>query len=712
MDWNLTFNGHMIRNQVQLSEDISLVYQRFDGLESQIQTLIDGQQLIIGTINRTLKKDKRRAAQKPPKQKLLGQKNKQPSKSDVSRLLHLPEALQRNISKFTENVLFKTSNIPDDLISMECLSEDECSVISSKPSQKDQTRLLIRKIKARGPEVIEKFLHVIGKDHPELYMEVYKSLDEIVRKYKDKPECAICVMQYTVDLKDIADYLWEQKIITDNIYGDIIESESLYRSRPMIWSSIINSLNDFNDIGEAKAILINALTPKYEHIVKYINQNPDRPSLSCWCCRKSRRARPRPLVSEFGSQTDVSTTSAKLPKVLDDDNYSDDSQSVISSQGLQSSNLLSYELPEVFESMGNISFPQPEIQSSVIDSTTTVTNELTAENENSKRLNSESFVPQTDLNETQYLSSTLPEESSAIVTEAETKERQELKHSISTVSNTSTICAIHSFSSLGAADDTVPTNEMQILFQSELKDDENNSVFHDETDNDKFQDLNDETISTKESKADGIVKNFPKELTTDNGEEKDNTKAKEAEDIFTETTYTGQNSVGGETADKEEAGDKVEMEKDAREVAGDRKNGGEVAVEEDAGEVAAEQHSGEVADDEIDSREVAGEENAREVSAEQHSGEVADDEMDGGEVADEVNGEEVDKNTGEVDETDGGKVADEEDNQVSSTTFDHASLQQRKSSNRLTNTPQHAEKLGNVDDGSQVSSTSLDSQGD
>lgn len=66
----------MIKNQVQLSDDVTVVSQRLDALESGLQTLIKGQNYIIRALNHFTKKDKSHSVKKPPVQKLPSKKRK------------------------------------------------------------------------------------------------------------------------------------------------------------------------------------------------------------------------------------------------------------------------------------------------------------------------------------------------------------------------------------------------------------------------------------------------------------------------------------------------------------------------------------------------------------------------------------------------------------------------------------------------------------
>ncbi|XP_053392894.1 uncharacterized protein LOC123564275 [Mercenaria mercenaria] len=465
----VTGSDRMIQNQLQLVNEVKEIAHRLDILESEQQTLIKGQEYIVRTLNQVLKKltDKSTTTKKPPAQKLSNTKHKTPSTNDVSKLLHLPQALQKNINKFTENVLFNPTNIPDELISSECLSEDECSTIAAKSSYKDQVRLLIRKIKARGPHVIEKFLEIVGKDHPDLPQEVNKSLEVIVNASKQKPVCVICVMRSAVDLKDVGDELWKAEIISDDVYEDIMECESIHRNKAILWDNIINSINNSEQPNQALDILVGALESKYRYIVEYLRETPERPSLSCSCCRR-RRVRPRPNMSEFGSQTDLSTTSeiprTKLPKTvyMEGEYTSEESRSVslCSSQEVLSGSFrgISFDLLDRYDSIGSNSdrvfSKSSEIQDSTVSSTT---DNISNRAKDRNRHSSGHFVPHDhshDVMDNNELNRSIPlisEPPGSLQdrTVYNIGERPELKQSISMHSNV-TVCASHSTSSADA----------------------------------------------------------------------------------------------------------------------------------------------------------------------------------------------------------------------------------------------------------------------
>lgn len=474
-------SNRMIQNQMLLSSDIETIFRRLDDIETEHQTMIKNQEYIIKTLNQVVKTlaEKKTHVKKPPAQRPQNAKSRKSSSSDVSKLLHLPQALQKNISKFTENIVFNPTNIPDELIESECLSEDECSVIASKSNLKDQIRMLIRKIKTRGPQKIEKFLEIIGKEHPDIKQEVNKSLENIISESTNKPVCVICVMRSIVDLKDVGDDLWKAEIISDDIYEDIVECENTHSSRPILWDNIINSINNYKQPDKALEILVSALESKYQHIVEYLRETPERPSLNCSCCRR-RRVRSRPGCSEFGSQTDLSTTSevpkTVLPKTIymSGEHHSDDRHSITSSQDLLSSSFrgVSYEALDRYDSIGSgsdisrVFSPRLEIQNSTVSSTTSdVVNNNTVDR---SRHSSGKFIPQ-DISQSgvnvDELNRSLPfisEPQNYVTSESKggDEQRPELKHSIS-MHSTVTMVANRSTASGEVTQSTSSTDENQ-----------------------------------------------------------------------------------------------------------------------------------------------------------------------------------------------------------------------------------------------------------
>lgn len=205
-------------------------------------------------------------------------------------------------------------------------------------------------MKARPPEVIVKFLDIVGKNHPELPKCVYDSAETIEKENIQRPKCVICVIEASVDLKDIGDYLWESGIISDAIYDDICECEHFHTYRQLLWRNVLNTINNSEYLTEAKGILVKSLTSKYDHLIGLLEEIPEKQPLTCYC-RIKRRVRQRPEHLDFGSQTDLSTTSDidLVPRFLRENFSSDESSSSL--YGPQS--MISYENLDQFNNINN-----------------------------------------------------------------------------------------------------------------------------------------------------------------------------------------------------------------------------------------------------------------------------------------------------------------------------------------------------------------------
>ncbi|KAL4222095.1 hypothetical protein ACF0H5_018136 [Mactra antiquata] len=353
----------MIKHLMELKNEVATVTSRLESLESQNQVLIKGQQHMIRTLNKMARSYKAGTAAKSQKNKRKLQRfNKETNATDVSKLLHLPKALQKNISKFIEQL--SVSSIEDALVEADCLSSNDCEAIRSMPTEQDGARMLLRKIMSRGPNIINKFLEIVGKVNDWLPEIVDSTLKKLIEEHNNEPICVICAMRATVDLKDIGDYLLEEGMISEDIHGDIYDNDSFYSHRQIHWDHIINAIHDYEDSNAAFDVLKKALDRRYEYIVKYLDPTPEKSPLSCRCCKR-RRIRKRMHSISLGSQTDLSTTSSmwhKLPTVLNDSNDAS-SPDVYSSIELPSDSL-SFDPLDTYENIESNEVQDPKVSSS------------------------------------------------------------------------------------------------------------------------------------------------------------------------------------------------------------------------------------------------------------------------------------------------------------------------------------------------------------
>ena len=211
---------------------------------------------------------------------------------------------------FTADLRF-TGELRDQVLQRGCLSADDCEMIDGRASFSDQVRLLVKKLKSRGPMLIKAFLDILNEDaaYQHLVTKVYASFDRLKQETPDRARCVVCVVRSTVDVKDVGDQLWESKAISDDVWDRIVEVDNVYSSREVLWDEIFAALNSSDDFEKKKEILTKSIESKYPDIVQYIKSIPVNQKLSC-CCMKRRRLRRGVFDHRFsGSVSDVSTTS-------------------------------------------------------------------------------------------------------------------------------------------------------------------------------------------------------------------------------------------------------------------------------------------------------------------------------------------------------------------------------------------------------------------
>ncbi|XP_052781529.1 uncharacterized protein LOC128218042 isoform X2 [Mya arenaria] len=246
----------------------------------------------------------------------------------MSMLQNLPEALQEHIVHFTDDLVFKDV-LRDKIIEKDCLSEEDCEQIDSKLTTRDQTRLLIKKLKDRGPIVIGNFLAILQEDvaYKHLAEMVNESIIHISEQYRDT-QCVVCVLRTHVDVKDVGDLLWKNRVIPDRVWDSIVDLDSTYCNRIMIWDEIFLCMNACKNVDEVKDILIESIEKKYPDVTEFIKQIPSKQTMSCCCLR--RRSLRQKRSNSYGSTSDISTTSEIPRGNLPSGNLFSDSDSAFS----------------------------------------------------------------------------------------------------------------------------------------------------------------------------------------------------------------------------------------------------------------------------------------------------------------------------------------------------------------------------------------------
>ena len=240
------------------------------------------------------------------------------TENDVSEYLNLAEALQENILFFLNDLTFLESSLPDHLVSKGCLSEEESAYILSFGNRHDRIRTLIRTMKRRDSKTIYDFLEIVGNESPHLKNKVHETFND--KQNQDSKTryliCPTCLMIKIVDLKDIIDILWKEKLVSDDLYDVVIADAE--RHREIVWNTILHSLNKKNTSEKKITILIKALENKYGHIANLLKGEENLCQLQCSCSRRSNRKRTRlPSASSSAQSSHTDRSASNVPRILD-----------------------------------------------------------------------------------------------------------------------------------------------------------------------------------------------------------------------------------------------------------------------------------------------------------------------------------------------------------------------------------------------------------
>ncbi|XP_060598458.1 uncharacterized protein LOC132752181 [Ruditapes philippinarum] len=217
---------------------------------------------------------------------LLSHTGKALSKSDERKCL--ADALQWHVEELIDGIVFKDSELPDDLLADSCLTDEECADLRKTLDRKDQVRVLTSIIKGRDLKVLLRFLkHIKSQNEP-----VARSIEEKFEHNKKTgvrcSECALCNLTSNVNAKYIADRLWKYNLIDSGLYNWIVQSDKPTGVQGEMWRGIINSLNFHckKHRSDVCQILSSALTKNnhYHHVAKGLERMINiEGEMDCYC---------------------------------------------------------------------------------------------------------------------------------------------------------------------------------------------------------------------------------------------------------------------------------------------------------------------------------------------------------------------------------------------------------------------------------------------
>ena len=197
------------------------------------------------------------------------------------------KAIQRHINNILDSIIFTGSQLPDDLISEQCLTETECSTIREKSDLRDQLRNLVVIIKTRDLRVLMKFLGCLKKQSGQL-VEIIKQTAEAYNKegYKER-NCLMCRIKRNINIKNVADQLWGNDLIEDEIFIEIVHCDRPVGTQDFVWEKLLETLAQNGSSRQALETIEHFLKQKdhYNYLADEIHKalSKTRERFECAC---------------------------------------------------------------------------------------------------------------------------------------------------------------------------------------------------------------------------------------------------------------------------------------------------------------------------------------------------------------------------------------------------------------------------------------------
>ena len=226
--------------------------------------------------------------------------------SFVSPLVYVhKEVLQEKYRKIVDRLDFSKGHMLDELVQGEAISEsDHENILKLSQKRKDQNRYLIHRFRHYGTDKFETFVNSLKEEYPDLSDELNLSYKEKL-DLKIRRKCLFCMVIQTVDISDILDPLFENKLIDDTI----IEQRLNGTSHDLLWRRLFHQIKDLPPGNNCKEVFVDILSVKYKDIAKTIDSVQFQSIFHC-SCHLQKAPFPRAFETDgSGSLSDVSSTS-------------------------------------------------------------------------------------------------------------------------------------------------------------------------------------------------------------------------------------------------------------------------------------------------------------------------------------------------------------------------------------------------------------------
>lgn len=185
------------------------------------------------------------------------------------------EVLVENHELLMSNLDLSVTNVLDEMVTNDAISNSDAEFVRSQPKIKDKTRQLLLLIACYGSSCFNKFIECLKKEYPFLFDKLNKEFGDLLSKTHGCNICILCKIKCAVDQNDIVDSLYKNKIIGAR------HLQSVFRCRNVkqAWNQIIHHVNKAE---EGKQRFCEALEAKYKNLATELNKCETQ-NLSCTC---------------------------------------------------------------------------------------------------------------------------------------------------------------------------------------------------------------------------------------------------------------------------------------------------------------------------------------------------------------------------------------------------------------------------------------------
>lgn len=231
------------------------------------------------------------------------------------------EVLQENYQKIVCGLDFSKGHVLDRLLQSDAISEsDHESILNLGQKRKDQNRYIIHRFRHYGTDKFETLLESLKEEYPELLSDLKSTYQEKLETSGNR-KCLFCTIQNMVDISDVLDPLFENKLIDDTIIERRLNCTSL--APAILWKQLFDQLKKAPLDDRCKEVFVETLATKYKEIAMSV-ESVDFQTLFGCLCRQQKNAPACGFQTDgSGSLSDVSSISTMDGRPLSENKVRD-----------------------------------------------------------------------------------------------------------------------------------------------------------------------------------------------------------------------------------------------------------------------------------------------------------------------------------------------------------------------------------------------------